>query len=290
MRVELWVPTATPISTPELLAFIGREAEARGFSCLWVGEHVVLFEEYASSYPYADDGKIPAPPGSGLLEPLTTLSFLAAHTSTVRLGTAMVLLPQRNPVYTAKDVATLDWLSGGRVDLGIGVGWLEEEFRAVNVPWPQRVGGPTSTSTSWPPCGTTRRRPSRASSTRSTPCQMFPKPVQHRVPIHIGGESDAALRPRGPGRRRLAHLQPGPRGPGRAPGHARRLPGRPGSEPIGHHRDRVPLLPAPRRRHRRPVRRGRCRRRGRTAHPDGRGLGADPARRAGAGAATCRHL
>ena len=194
MRVELWVPTASPISTPEMLAIIGLEAEERGFSCLWVGEHVVLFEEYASSYPYADDGRIPAPPGTGLLEPFNTLAFLAAHTTTVRLGTAMVLLPQRNPVYTAKEVATLDWLSNGRIELGVGVGWLEEEFRAVNVPWPQR-GRRTDEylevlHTLW------------ADETSSyegdfyslDPCQMYPKPVQSPVPIHIGGESDAALR------------------------------------------------------------------------------------------------
>ena len=129
---------------------------------------MVLFEEYASSYPYAEDGRIPAPSGTGLLEPLTTLSFLAAHTTTTRLGTAMLLLPQRNPVYTAKEVSTLDWLSNGRVDLGIGVGWLEEEFNAVNVPWPSVASGPTSTSRSCAPCGATRPRPTRASSTRST--------------------------------------------------------------------------------------------------------------------------
>lgn len=194
MRVERWIPTASPISTPELLSIIGREAEERGFSCLWVGEHVVLFEEYASSYPYADDGKIPAPPGTGLLEPLNTLAFLAAHTTTVRLGTAMVLLPQRNPVYTAKEVATLDWLSNGRVDLGIGVGWLEEEFRAVNVSWPQR-GRRTDEylevlHTLW-----TDETSSYSGEFYSlNPCQMFPKPLQDPLPIHIGGESDAALK------------------------------------------------------------------------------------------------
>jgi probable F420-dependent oxidoreductase len=193
MRVELWVPTASPISTPELLATIGREAEERGFSCLWVGEHVVLFEEYASSYPYADDGKIPAPPGTGLLEPLNTLAFLAAHTTTVRLGTAMVLLPQRNPVYTAKEVATLDWLSNGRVDLGIGVGWLEEEFRAVNVSWPHR-GRRTDEyldvlHTLW----TDETSQFEGEFYSLNPCQMFPKPAQDPLPIHIGGESDAAL-------------------------------------------------------------------------------------------------
>ena len=194
MRVDLWIPTATPFATPELLALIGREAEERGFATLWVGEHVVLFEEYASSYPYADDGRIPAPPGTGLLEPLSTLTFLAAHTSTVRLGTAMVLLPQRNPVYTAKEVATLDWLSDGRVDLGIGVGWLEEEFRAVNVPWPAR-GRRTDEylevlTTLW----TDDTSSFEGEFYSLDPCQMFPKPVQSPVPIHIGGESDAALR------------------------------------------------------------------------------------------------
>ncbi len=194
MRIDLWVPTASPMATPELLAVIGREAEARGVGTIWVGEHVVLFEEYASSYPYAADGRIPAPSGTGLLEPLTTLSFLAATTTTVRLGTAMVLLPQRNPVYTAKEVSTLDWLSRGRVDLGIGVGWLEEEFNAVNVPWPQR-GRRTDEyievlRTLW--CDETSAYEGEFYSLN--PCQMFPKPIQQpHPPLHIGGESNAAL-------------------------------------------------------------------------------------------------
>jgi len=195
MDIDLWIPTANPFCTPEVLAVIGREAEQRGIGTLWVGEHVVLFDEYESSYPYAADGRIPTPPGSGLLEPLSTLSFLAAHTTTVRLGTAMVLLPQRNPVYTAKEVSTLDWLSNGRVDLGIGVGWLEEEFNAVNVPWPRR-GKRTDEylevlTTLW--CDETSAFEGEFYSLN--PCAMFPKPVQDpHPPIHIGGESDAALR------------------------------------------------------------------------------------------------
>jgi probable F420-dependent oxidoreductase len=195
MRVDLWVPTANPFSTPELLALIGHEAEERGIGTIWVGEHVVLFDQYESSYPYAEDGRIPTPPGTGLLEPLSTLSFLAAHTTDVRLGTAMVLLPQRNPVYTAKEVSTLDWLSNGRVDLGIGVGWLEEEFEALNVPWPRR-GRRTDEylevlTTLW--CDETSAYEGEFYSLN--PCSMFPKPVQHpHPPIHIGGESDAALR------------------------------------------------------------------------------------------------
>jgi len=194
MDFDLWMPTANPFTTPELLAAVGSEAEARGVHGIWVGEHVVLFDQYASSYPYAADGRIPVPPGTGLLEPLNTLSFLAAHTSSVRLGTAMVLLPQRNPVYTAKEVATLDWLSGGRVDFGVGVGWLREEFDALGVPWARR-GARTDEylgvlRTLW--CD--ERSRFSGEFYELPDCGMYPKPVQSpHPPIHIGGESDAAL-------------------------------------------------------------------------------------------------
>ena len=195
MRFDLWLPTASPMTTPELLDAVAEGAEARGIGTIWVGEHVVLFEEYASRYPYAEDGRIPAPPGSGLLEPLVTLTYVAARTSTVRLGTAMLLLPQRNPVYVAKEVSSLDWLSGGRVDLGIGVGWLEEEFDVLNVPWARR-GRRTDEylevlRTLW-----VDNPSSFHGETYDLPdCEMFPKPVQQpHPPIHIGGETAAAMR------------------------------------------------------------------------------------------------
>jgi probable F420-dependent oxidoreductase len=192
---DIWLPTASPFATPELLAAVAREAEARSVRTIWVGEHVVTFESYLSRYPYAESGEMPMPPGSGLLEPFTALAFLAGITSRVRLGTAMCLLPQRNPVYTAKEVATLDWLSSGRVDLGVGVGWLREEFEAVDAPWERRgqradeylavlralwCDDPSSFS---------------GACYELEPCNMHPKPVQDpHPPIHIGGESDAALR------------------------------------------------------------------------------------------------
>lgn len=195
MRIDLWVPTANPFHTAGLLAALGRGAEERGVARIWVGEHVVLFDQYASSYPYAADGRIPVPAETGLLEPLTTLSFLAAHTESVRLGTAMVLLPQRNPVYTAKEAATVDWLSNGRLDLGVGVGWLKEEFDACNVPF-ERRGARTDEYLDvlhalW--C----EHPSEFHGDfyDLPACSMFPKPVQRpHPPIHVGGESDAALR------------------------------------------------------------------------------------------------
>lgn len=195
MDFDLWLPTANPFSTPELLAEVAAQSEARGVHAIWVGEHVVLFDQYGSRYPYADEGRIPVPPGTGLLEPLTTLSFLAAHTSTVRLGTAMLLLPQRNPVYVAKEISTLDWLSNGRVDLGVGVGWLREEFEALQVPW-ERRGARTDEylgvlRTLW--CD--EKSSFDGDYWHLEECEMFPKPVQSpHPPIHIGGESPAALR------------------------------------------------------------------------------------------------
>jgi probable F420-dependent oxidoreductase len=183
------------MTTFDLLESVAAESEARGISTLWVGEHVVLFDEYKSSYPYAADGRIPAPSGSGLLEPMVTLSYLAARTRTVRLGTAMLLLPQRNPVYVAKEVSSLDWLSGGRVDLGIGVGWLKEEFDALNVPW-ERRGARTDEylevlRTLW--CDDTSSFDGELYQLPN--CEMFPKPVQQpHPPLHIGGETTAALR------------------------------------------------------------------------------------------------
>ncbi len=195
MQFDLWLPTASPMSTPALLDAVAAGAEERGIGTIWVGEHVVLFPEYESHYPYAEDGRIPAPPGSGLLEPLVTLTYLAARTSTVRLGTAMLLLPQRNPVYVAKEVSTLDWLSGGRVDLGIGVGWLKEEFDALNVPW-ERRGRRTDEylqvlRTLW----VDDTSSFHGETYELAPCEMFPKPVQRpHPPVHIGGETPAALR------------------------------------------------------------------------------------------------
>ncbi len=195
MQLDVWLPTASPFATPEVLAAVAEEAEAHGIGTLWVGEHVVTFDDYRSSYPYASDGRMPMPPDAGLLEPFTTLSFLAGRTSSVRLGTAMVLLPQRNPVYAAKEVSTLDWLTGGRVDLGVGVGWLAEEFAAVAAPWPGRGRRCDEyldvLQTLWR---------DEVSSFHGDfydlePCRMNPKPVQQPAPpVHIGGESRAALR------------------------------------------------------------------------------------------------
>jgi probable F420-dependent oxidoreductase len=195
MRVGIFIATVNPIATPEQLGALAGGAEEGGFSSLWVGEHAVLIDEYESRYPYADDGKIPLTGEAGLLEPFDTLSFLAGVTSTVRLGTAVCLLPQRNPVYTAKQASTVDWLSEGRLDLGIGVGWLRDEFEAVAAPFAQRAQRTREyvevMRRLW--CDDVSEYQGEFYSLPS--CRMYPKPIQRpHPPLYFGGESDAALR------------------------------------------------------------------------------------------------
>ena len=112
MDVGLFVPLGNGNANAEVVRAVGREAEDRGFESIWVPEHVVLFDDYASSYPYSPDGKFPGGVDSGLLEPLTALTYLAAVTDRIRLGTGICLVAQRNPVYTAKQVTDLDNLFG----------------------------------------------------------------------------------------------------------------------------------------------------------------------------------
>ena len=117
---------------------VAKVAEAVGFESVWGGEHVVMPSTIASAYPYTSDGKIPATPETLIPDPLIWLAYVAAVAPTLRLGTCILILPQRNPLVLAKELATLDHLSGGRVELGIGVGWMKEEFDALDAPWEHR--------------------------------------------------------------------------------------------------------------------------------------------------------
>lgn len=195
MKIGVMPALPNPIATHEFIAAFGRAIDERGFHSLWVPEHVVLFDEYASRYPYSADGRVPAGDGVGVLDPLDTLAFLAGVTERVRLGTGICLVPQRNPVYTAKQTATVDWLSGGRLDFGVGVGWLREEFGALGVPW-ERRGARTREfieviRSLW--CDPVSRFQGEFYDLGE--CRQYPKPIQQpHPPIHFGGESDAALR------------------------------------------------------------------------------------------------
>jgi probable F420-dependent oxidoreductase len=180
-------------TTPEYIAAAGSIVEELGFHSFWVPEHVLFFPQYESKYPYTEDGRLQGDPRS-LLDPLTALTFVAAHTSKIRLGTGICLVPQRNPIYTAKQVADLDYLSGGRVDFGIGIGWLKEEFKALGVPWQDRAGRTEECigvmKTLW--CDEVSSFSGKYYEIEAA--YQNPKPVQQpHPPLIFGGESDPAL-------------------------------------------------------------------------------------------------
>ena len=196
MKIGLFLPLTNPLATPEYIETFAQAAEERGFYQLWVAEHVVLFDDYQSRYPYSADGKIVGvAPESGLLDPLVAFGAIAAVTQEIRLGTGICLVPQRNPVYTAKEVATVDWLSDGRFTLGIGVGWLKEEFRALGVPFEHRGSRCREyievMKRLW--CDPVSEFKGRFYEL--PPCRQYPKPVQQpHPPLVFGGETDPALR------------------------------------------------------------------------------------------------
>jgi probable F420-dependent oxidoreductase len=123
---------------PEQMVGMAQLAEGSGFESVWTFEHVVVPVDYQSKYPYNDSGKMGGPPETIFIDPLVALSAVAAATKTIRLGTGVNILSQVNPLYMAKQAASLDYISGGRFMLGVGIGWLREEFEALGVPFERR--------------------------------------------------------------------------------------------------------------------------------------------------------
>jgi probable F420-dependent oxidoreductase len=174
---------------------VAAAAEHFGFATLWSGEHVVMVDEPQSRYPYADDGRIAVPAGADWIDPLIGLGFAAAATTTIGIATGVLLLPEHNPIVVAKQVATLDRLSGGRLTLGVGIGWSREEFDALGVPFERRAARTAEY------VGAIRAlwRDDVASFSGEfvnfSSVRVNPKPVRdRRVPVVVGGNSDAALR------------------------------------------------------------------------------------------------
>jgi len=197
MRYGVALPNYGALASSATLLRLARRAEALGVDSLWVSDHLLAPTAVQSIYPY--DRRPDARPGDmGVIEhfyePLTTLAFLAGATSRIRLGVSVYVMPYRNPVVTAKIVATLDALSGGRVVLGVGVGWLREEFVALGQD-PRRRGRVTDEYLEV--CRRLWRDEVAAFSGREyelPPVRSGPKPVQRPwPPIWIGGNSRAAL-------------------------------------------------------------------------------------------------
>ena len=195
MKIGVFATFMSPISTPEMVQDLGRRIEGAGMDSLWMGEHVVLFDEMEFPYPGSKDGRIPVPAGGGLLDTVATFGFLANATTTLRFGTGITLVPQRNPIYTAKEFATLDWLSGGRIDFGIGVGWCKEEVLACGYSWEDRGARCDEFLEIMKRLWTQPVASFDGQHFNLSEARLDPKPIQRpHIPIIVGGHSKRAFR------------------------------------------------------------------------------------------------
>lgn len=196
MKLGLFLPMlAEPAKLRRLLVTGATTAERMGFHSLWFPEHVVLVDDPRSKYPYSEDGSLGIGPGSGMLEPFVAIATAAAVTERIRLGTGICLVPQRSPIYTAKQVADCDVLSGGRIDFGVGIGWLREEFDALGADFDERAHLCREYLAAMTSLWTEDVSEHQGNLLVIPPVRMFPKPVQKpHPPILFGGESMNALR------------------------------------------------------------------------------------------------
>ena len=186
MKIGLHSVNLHGCANPEAAAAIGRAAEAAGFESLWVADHVVLPDPPVPGRPM--------PPEQQLLDPIVALTFLAAHTTRIRLGTGVIILPQRQALVLAKQLASLDVLSNGRLILGLGVGWCEPEMRSVGAPFAER-GRVADDYLAAMRAVWTQPKPSyKGPYVSFDGVQAMPRPVQTPVPIVVGGRTAPAYR------------------------------------------------------------------------------------------------
>ena len=183
------------LAHPEYATEAVLQAERLGFESVWAGEHVVM-PDYTSAYPYSSDGRLPQSAQTDVPDPLVWLAYVAGITTRIRLATGVLILPQRNPVVLAKEVATLDLLSRGRVILGVGVGWMREESEAIGVPFDARGTRMEEFIGAVRALWESDRASFAGAHARFSGARCYPKPVQagSTVPIVVGGSGMVAAK------------------------------------------------------------------------------------------------
>ena len=195
MKFGIIFANVGPWGLPDNAAAMAAAADEFGIESLWTVEHVVVPKGYQSPYPYSPSGRMPGPEDSPIPDPLVWLSFMGAHSQTVRLCTGVLILPQRNPLVLAKEVATLDQLSKGRVTLGVGVGWLAEEFAALGIPFAERAARTDEMIDALRAAWTQNPATYRGQHYDFADVHVVPQPVQSGgVPIVVGGHPPPAAR------------------------------------------------------------------------------------------------
>ena len=180
---------------PQVLIPFVQKAERLGYESVWTAEHVIIPKHYDSVYPYNPSGKVPFRPDAAIIDPLVALTFIAAATTRLRLGTGVNILPQTNPLYLAKWASSIDHLSQGRLMLGLGIGWLQEEFAAIGVPFAQRGKRSDEYLAALKAVWSGQEVDFQGEFVRWQGFQMRPAPAQTGgVPLVIGGVSAPAIR------------------------------------------------------------------------------------------------
>jgi probable F420-dependent oxidoreductase len=194
MKAGIIFANSGPFARPELFGQLAREAEECGFDSLWTVEHVVVPQPHMP-YPGSKDGQMPGGDNVAIPDPLIPLAYAAAITSKIKLATGIVILPQRHPLYLAKQLATIDLLSHGRMLLGIGSGWMKEEFEAVGVDYHARGARTDESIQAMRALWTENPTTFHGKHFHFHDVKSLPKPTRPGgIPIHVGGHSPAAAR------------------------------------------------------------------------------------------------
>ncbi len=195
MKFGIAFATAGPFSNPDLFETLVLTAEEVGMESIWAVEHVVVPQGFQSKYPYSKDGQFPGGEKASIPDPLVALSYAAGMTKNLRLATGIMILPQRNPLYVAKEWASLDVLSRGRAMMGIGIGWLKEEMETVGIPFKERAARTEESCQAIRSLWQEEPEAFNGKFYRWGPQNSNPKPVQKPgVPIIVGGNVEGAAR------------------------------------------------------------------------------------------------
>ena len=196
MKFGISLQNRGPASSPENLALVASRAEALGFDSAFVGDHILIPDSFISEYPYSAFGAFTGAGSGEWLEQLTVLTFVAAKTHSIWVGSGVLILPHRNPVVTAKVLATIDVLSKGRLILGVGVGWLREEFEALGLPpFEERGAVGNEYIRAFKELWTQENPSFQGKYCNFSKIKFEPKPIQKpHPPIWVGGESPPAMR------------------------------------------------------------------------------------------------
>jgi probable F420-dependent oxidoreductase len=194
MKIGGHLPMFGDVGTRDGLVTFARRMEQLGYASLWASDHVVIPYEIRSRYPYSETGRFPLPPTASFLEPLTVLTVAATVTDRIALGTSILVLPHRHPVLAAKTLATLDHVAGGRLILGVGVGWMREEITVLGAPFEQRGRWSDEAIAVMRTCWRDERSEFHGEFFDFDALGVYPKPPRGDIPIWVGGHTPSALR------------------------------------------------------------------------------------------------